>query len=140
MKPIIALTILVALLAACSPAAPTQPSETPTNTTDPNLEQGPVYINSVDLLVAESYPVQPRLHITGDLPTPCHQFRADVAAPNAQNQIHVTAYSLSDPSLMCAQMLEPFDENVAIPMAGAADGSYSVYLNGELVGEFNYPG
>jgi inhibitor of cysteine peptidase len=140
----LSLILLAMLLTACAPAAiATQPSaatETAMPSIPPGYEEGPIFINSSELLVAESYPVQVHLHITGDLPTPCNRFRADVAAPNSENQIHVRAYTVVNPDMMCTQALEPFDENVAIPMDGAADGFYSVWLNGELVGEFSYPG
>jgi len=80
------------------------------------------------------------LHIVGNLPTPCHEFQFSVSQPDAKNRIYVAAWSESDPTAICAQVLQPFEENVSIPMAGVADGTYSVWLNGELVGEFNYPG
>jgi hypothetical protein len=124
---IVAASLLAGLLTACAPQAE-----------DPGAQ--PVYIDSADLLIAESYPVQVRLHLVGNLPTPCHHFEAEVAAPDQQNRIEVTAYSTVDAAMRCAQVLQPIDENIAIPMDGAADGAYSVWLNGELVGEFNYPG
>lgn len=146
MKTLLSIALIAILVSACAPAAslPTPiagaPTETAMSPLPPGFEEGPVFINSSDLLIAESYPVQVHLHISGDLPTPCHRFRADVAAPNLENQIQVTAYSVVNPDMMCAQVLQPFDENVSIPMDGAADGNYSVWLNGELVGEFSYPG
>lgn len=126
---IVAASLLAGLLTACAPQAE-----------GPGTGAQPVYIDSADLLIAESYPVQVRLHLVGNLPTPCHHFEAEVAAPDQQNRIEVTAYSTVDAAMRCAQVLQPIDENIAIPMDGAADGAYSVWLNGELVGEFNYPG
>jgi hypothetical protein len=128
------LSILVALIliAACSPTSQLPTDEPP--------QGGAVFINSADLLIMESYPVQIALHVTGDLPTPCHSFYSQVVAPDAENRIAVTVWSESDPELMCMQVLQPFDESVSIPMTGQPDGTYSVWLNGELVGEFNYPG
>jgi hypothetical protein len=117
-------------LTACSVAQPTPSSEP---------QQGLVYVNSTDLLIAESYPVQVSLHIAGDLPTPCHELRLQVAAPDDLNRIFVSVWSESDPAAICVQMLEPFEVNLPIRMDGAAEGTYSVWLNGELVGEFNYP-
>lgn len=147
MKTLLSIALIAILLSACAPAAasptassPSLPTETAMSPISPGFEKGPVFINSADLLIAESYPVQAHLHITGDMPTPCHRFRAEVAAPNSENQIHVTAYSIVNPDMMCTQVLEPFDENVSIPMDGATDGTYSVWLNGEQVGEFSYPG
>jgi hypothetical protein len=133
MKAKLAILILAALLVSCAPAM-TAPTDEP--------QGGAVYINSADLLIMESYPVQVMLHITGDLPTPCHAFHYAYQIGNDSDRfrIDVTAWSEADPAAMCAQVLQPFEENVNIPMAGAADGTYSVYLNGELVGTFNYPG
>ena len=122
--------IFALALAACGPAVPAQP-------TTPG---GAIYVDSAGLMVMESYPVQVRLWLAGNLPTPCHSLEYQVAAPDAQNRIHVTAYSTADPAAMCAQVLQPFEESIAIPMEGTADGTYSVWLNGELVGEFSYPG
>jgi hypothetical protein len=99
-----------------------------------------VYIDSADLLIMESYPVQVALHIVGNLPTPCHEILFEVAGSDEQNRIFVTAWSEADPAAICAQVLQPFDESVSIPMGGAADGTYSVWLNEGLVGEFSYPG
>jgi hypothetical protein len=135
--------ILVACNRADTPVTsqPGDPQPMPTSTGDlGDMQEGPVFIDSSDLLIMESYPVQINLHLVGNLPTPCHQFQADVAAPDPQNQIHVRVYSLVNPAVMCTQVLQPFDESVSIPMTGAADSTYSVWVNGELIGEFTYPG
>jgi hypothetical protein len=144
---LVPLTILVLFLAACNgpdtpvTSQPGNPQAVPTSTRDlGDMQEGPVFVDSSDLLIMESYPVQINLHLIGNLPTPCHQFQADVAAPDPQNQIHVRVYSLVNPAVMCTQVLQPFDESVSIPMTGVADGTYSVWVNGELVGEFTYPG
>lgn len=120
--------VLAVLLPGCAPE--------PGNVGD----REPVYIDSADLLIAESFPVQVRLHLIGNLPSPCHEFQFEVAAPNSDNQIHVAAYSTIDPAAMCAQVLQPFEQTISIPMASGANGTYSVWLNGEQVGEFSYPG
>lgn len=128
-RKLITCLLIAVFLAACAPAA-----VSPT----PEGEKGPIFISSAELLIMESFPVQVRLHVTGDLPTPCHSFHADVAAPDGENRIDVTAYSLYNPNLMCTQILQPFDESVSIPMNGQAAGTYAVYLNGELIGQFDY--
>lgn len=129
------LMVFLPLVAAASLIACVAP---PPTTQEPR--GGAVYIDSADLLIMESYPVQIALHIVGNLPTPCHEFRSEVAQPDDQNRIFADAWSEADPAAMCAQVLQPFDTNVSIPMSGAADGTYSVWLNGEEVGEFTYPG
>lgn len=142
MKRLIGITLVALLLISCSPSAATPATgpERPTPSGKPE-EAGPVFIDSSDLLIMESYPVQVRLHVTGNLPTPCHSFHYSYVIGSAAdaNRIDVSVWSESDPSRMCTQVLEPFDESIPIDMGGAADGTYSVYLNGELVGEFGYP-
>ena len=105
-----------------------------------NMHRGNVYINSAGLAIMESFPIQVMLNLQGDLPTPCNQFRAVVAEPNQKNEIHVEVYSEVPQDKACIQVLEPFEENVSIPMDGQPDGAYSVWVNGVLAGEFNYPG
>lgn len=99
-----------------------------------------MYFDSADLLIMESFPIQLRLVMSGNLPTPCHELAYEIAEANAQNQIHVRVYTTVDPAVTCMQVLEPFDESIAIPLDGLEDGEYSVWLNGEQIGEFSYPG
>lgn len=141
--------VMIAISCSALPGDMEQPVEyvpgdvqTPQNTpTIPeNAQRGEVYISETQLLVMESYPVQLSLVVNGDLPTPCHQFQADVPEPDANNAIHVQVYSLVNPDTMCVEVLKPFEQGIAIPMHGQVDGQYSVWLNGELVGEFSYPG
>lgn len=100
-----------------------------------NMSRGAVMISRSDLLIMESYPFQIALEIEGELPSPCHYLRADVSDPDAQNRIQVELYSLSEPEIVCIQVLEPFTTNISL--GSFQDGSYTVWLNGEQVGEFN---
>jgi inhibitor of cysteine peptidase len=146
--------VLVLLLSACGavqlvtpnpntpydsiqPANPSKPTGEPAAG---ELIEGKVYINQVDLMVMESFPLQIAVVVAGDLPTPCHNLEIEVSEPNALNEIHVWVYSVFPADVICVQVLESFEANISIPMAGAADGEYSVYVNGEKVGEFSFPG
>lgn len=104
------------------------------------LVEGNAYVNSAELLIMESFPVQVSLSLSGDLPTPCNQLTVDIAEPNAENQIMVKVYSLVDPAMTCIAMIEPFSALVSLPVEDLADGTYEVWVNGTLVGEFTYPG
>lgn len=95
--------------------------------------RGPVYVDSTELLLAESFPVQARLQVTGTLPTPCHGLKWEVQGPDSNGRIDVALYSLADPALACIQVLEPFE--TSIPLGTLDSGNYAVYLNGELVGD-----
>lgn len=102
---------------------------------DSNMTRGNVFIEQSDLLIMESYPVQIMLVLKGNLPTPCNQLRVATNPPDEENQIHVDVYSVIDPNQMCAQVLEPFEVNVGL--GSFPSGHYSVWINGESIGEFD---
>jgi hypothetical protein len=155
------LVLLTFLVAACAP--PSNPTEAPatlppdTAVTSPPVDnmptpepdsnpfapkpgdaqmmRGEAFINEISLVIRESFPPQISVTILGDLPTPCHELRAEIAAPDAENKIMVSAYSVVDPNLACAQVLEPFEES--IDLGTFSTGHYSVWVDGELAGEFD---
>ena len=155
------LLILILLVASCAPqtnsteepgtlppdTAVTSPPVDNMPTPDPNanpfapkpgdaqLTRGEVFINETSLVIRESYPPQISLSIKGDLPTPCHELRAQIALPDSENKVMVEAYSVVDPNMACTQVLEPFEE--FIDLGTFPTGHYSVWVNGELAGEFD---
>ncbi|HLF37501.1 MAG TPA: hypothetical protein VI520_06175 [Anaerolineales bacterium] len=150
------------VLAGCQSALPDprpthsddtpRPSETRTNpaqTGGPSTDQpqtggppaepsgsihGPVFIDQAELLIRESFPIQVDLRLSGSLPTPCATLGWSVADPDEQGRIEVEAYSSQDAALACIQVLQEFEET--IPLGAYSTGSYSVWLNGERIGEF----
>jgi hypothetical protein len=99
-----------------------------------SFERGPVYLDSADLLRMESFPVQFMLSLTGNLPTPCHQLQVVASPPDADNRVMVEVYSVVDPGVMCAQVLAPFEVNH--PLGSFPEGKYTLWVNGEMVVEF----
>ena len=133
------MTVMILAVMGCKLFQPTVVEPPPASPLEPlpdeaSMSRGEVSINSQELLIMESYPLQVALLIKGTLPTPCHRLRVEVSKPDIQNIIAVEAYSLVDPDQNCIQVLEPFDEN--IPLGSYPDGTYTVTLNGEEVGEF----
>jgi len=116
---------------------PQQPIENPYAPlpADSSLTRGEVFIEEKGLLVRESYPPQISLSMSGNLPTPCHELRVQVSEPDEKNNIQVEAYSVTDPNMMCTQVLKPFQ--ASIDLGTFPSGHYSVYVNGELAGEFD---
>ena len=166
MKYLLPLVLLAALLAACGPAATSTPAPDSTATSpnrpdshtaspirtdhpaeeppampfapkpgDAKLTRGIIFIEEKGLVIRESYPPQIALGFSGNLPTPCHEIRAEISEPDAENKINVDVYSVVDPNMICTQVLKPFMEN--IELGTFPDGHYSVWLNGEMVGEFD---
>ncbi len=98
------------------------------------IAHGPVFLDSSEILVLESFPVQLRLHLIGSLPDPCHQLRVVVGAPDAQNGLSIEVYSVVlNEDLMCAQVLVPFE--VSVPLEGLAPGTYQVRVNDQDLGQ-----
>lgn len=104
---------------------------------DKDLQRGNAMIDvaNSDLLTLETYPLRFNLVLRGSLPTPCHQLRAVVNAPDAENKINIEAYSVVDPETVCAQVIEPFETTVGLGSFPA--GHYTVLVNGEQVAEFD---
>ena len=102
---------------------------------DVNLVRGTVFINEASLIIRESFPPQISLTLAGDLPTPCNQLRVEMGPPDLENKIVVDVYSVVDPNQVCVQVLEPFEES--IDMGVFPTGHYTVWVNGEMAGEFD---
>jgi hypothetical protein len=102
---------------------------------DKDLTRGNVYLTEASLVIRESSPPQISLTVQGDLPTPCNQLRADIGEPDAENKIEVELYSVSNPNKACTQVLQPFEES--IDLGTFPTGHYTVWVNGEMVGEFD---
>lgn len=150
------LILLVLLLTSCAPRLePTPGPDTavtsppvdamPTNEpfTNPfaprpgdiDLTRGNVYINKASLIIRESFPPQISLMLVGDLPTPCNQLRAEIGVPDPQDKISVEVYSVVDPGRVCVEVLQPFEES--LDLGTFPTGHYTVWVNGELAGEFD---
>lgn len=97
--------------------------------------QSNVYLDVAQIRVLESYPIQVVLTLQGNLPTPCHTLRVRVNPPDSQKHITVDVYSLTDQAKLCVQVLKPFDAN--IPLGSFPAGHYTVWVNGEQIGEFD---
>lgn len=127
--------------AVTSPANGTMPANEPVENPfapmpgDADLARGNVYIQEASLLIRESYPVQIAINLTGELPTPCNQLRVEIGAPDSNNSINIDVYSVANPDMMCTQVVKPFEENVNL--GTFPSGHYSVFVNGESVGEFD---
>ncbi len=114
------------------PAPPYAPAPS-----DDQLQRGAAFVDSSQIIVAESFPPQFFLGLTGSVPTPCHQLRAAVSAPGATHRIDVSVYSVVDPNAICTQVLAPFDVNVWL--GAFPTGRYEVWVNGQPVGEIEAP-
>ncbi|NOT04357.1 MAG: hypothetical protein HOP27_07125 [Anaerolineales bacterium] len=147
MKNILLTLMTILILSACAPATadPILPIETPAPQTeeplylprpeDSKLTRGGVMLESTNLLTLESFPLQFTLELNGSLPTPCHLLRVAVNEPDSENKILLDVYSLTNPDLICTQIVKPFEVN--IPLGSFPTGHYTLWVNGNQVAEFD---
>ncbi|HKX75219.1 MAG TPA: hypothetical protein VJR05_07500 [Acidimicrobiia bacterium] len=142
MKKITVLLALALTLAACGaggggpdePVDDTTPTTTPTVPVEDSIpdDAGPVFVDSTDIILMESFPVQVVLRVTGNLPTPCHRLAYEVEDDGTT--IAARLASVAEADAVCAQVLEPFE--FSIPLGDFESGSRQVTLNGQPVGDF----
>lgn len=87
------------------------------------------------LTVEETKPVQASVILQGMMSDPCHKLRVAVTVDAQAKRIDLEVYSLVHPKEACITVIEPFSAH--IPLGSFESGHYQVYVNGELLGEFD---
>jgi hypothetical protein len=107
----------------------------------PSVEPGVVRTEltpaRTDLLLLETFPVQVRLSVAGELPNPCARLGWSVSPGDDQGRIEVAFYADQPTGTACIQVLAPYAET--IPLGSFERGSYGVFVNGQPVEEFVLP-
>lgn len=106
---------------------------------DAKLTRGEVIldIKASKVVISGTNPNEFSVSLVGNLPDPCHQLRIVLTPADTNNNINLEVYTLVDTSSgsACITVLQPF--KVIYPLGSFTSGHYSVYVNGELLGEFN---
>ena len=132
MRRFVYVSVLALLVGACGGGDPGVGGNSTTTTTSGGIE-GPVFVDSTEILYLESFPVQVRLVVRGSLPTPCH--RAQWSVEDDGTAIEVTLWSVIALGQSCAQVLEPFE--VSIPLGSFETSTSAVVLNGDEIGRLD---
>lgn len=126
---------LITIACADSPDQPVDSGDPPSPTTGPMevpLDASPFFVDSTDILLMESFPVQVALRVNGNLPSPCHQPVWEVEDDGTT--IHVTLATIADADRACTQVLVPAE--LSVPLGSFESGGRTIILNGEEVGDF----
>lgn len=86
-------------------------------------------VDSIEIVMLESFPVQVMVIATGSLPDSCTE-TGSVSQKREGNTFLVTIEALRDPDLVCAQVTVPFQESVPLDVEGLPAGTYVVDVNG----------
>ena len=139
---LIPLFILVACGQAQEPASSTpdmevEPSPTmsativlPPATAAPDEDMGDetmgrAFIDELRLNFLESFPVQVRATVSGNLSDGCTAI-ASTSAQQAGSDFQIQIETSRDPELLCAQVLAPFEETIELDVSGLPAGTYTV--------------
>jgi hypothetical protein len=136
-KFVLLIMLLMAGLVACgssdTPEAadgtPTQMAETPTAvSTDPPLQQE-ANVDSIEILILESFPVQVNVRARGDLPDGCTSIDT-VQTTKQGTTFAINITTVRQTGDLCTEALVPFEETISLEVLGLPAGTYSVNVNG----------
>ena len=104
---------------------------------DDQLTRSEVFMDlaASKLETTDAQPNEVSAVLAGSMPTPCHQLRIALKPADAENKINLEVYSVISPGTNCIQMIQPFQ--VIFPLGSFSSGHYSVFVNGQLLGEFD---
>ncbi|MGH2541439.1 MAG: hypothetical protein ACRDIB_01495 [Ardenticatenaceae bacterium] len=143
------LALLTLFMLGCTafPAGPGSPisgSDEPVSSTDPTptqppppsgeIETGVAMVESVDVLILESFPVQIHANVRGNLPDTCTQL-GEPEQMRDDNTFTVTLPTLREAGISCAEALTPFETTIPLDVADLPAGEYIVDVNG-VTGSF----
>ena len=132
MKPqiFVGVTILAILVTACG-LVTISPTSIPIMTEEsPGLVAGVAVVQSVEIQILESQPIQVNAVVRGQLPDAGCTILANVTQARDGNTFNITLTTTTDPLALCAQALTPFEQIVSLDTGDLSPAPYVVNANG----------
>ena len=127
---LIFLTALAILITACGSSVPS-PTPPPILTEEaPVPITGMAVVQSVDIQILESMPLQVNAVIRGQLPDAGCTTISGITQTRDGNTFNITLTTTTDPLALCALALTPFDEVVQLDTGNLLPAPYVVSANG----------
>jgi inhibitor of cysteine peptidase len=128
--------VSVMILSACqsSPIVEPDPNE-PVNSSDPIKKPAPndvdgdqqnVYVDSIQVLIMESFPVQVSVTVNGNLPDGCTSIVGSKAERIDDTNFELSIFTERPEDMMCTMALVPFEESIKLDVEGLSAGTYIV--------------
>ncbi|MEE8567105.1 MAG: hypothetical protein V3S81_00740 [Anaerolineales bacterium] len=124
---ILPIILAIVLLAGCAPGEPEDSGE---------FIRGEAVVEDVEILFLESFPLGVHAVASGYLPDPCTDID-EVSVERDGNHFEVLITTLREADVMCAQVIEEFEQNVPLDVYGLPAGDYTVTVNG-IDAEFTF--
>lgn len=123
--------LLTLLAAACGPIPAAAPTPAPIKTEEPSIPvTGVAVVQSVEIQVLESLPLQVNAIVRGQLPDAGCTTISSVNQVRNDNTINVTLTTTTDPLALCAQALTPFEQVVSLDISNLPPATYTVDVQG----------
>lgn len=123
-------TVLALLVVSCAPTT-VSPTPPPIMTEEPAAPiKGMAVVQSVDIQILESQPLQVNAVIRGQLPDAGCTTIDSVEQTFAGSTFTITLTTTTDPLALCAQALTPFEEVVLLETDNLSPAPYTVNVNG----------
>lgn len=127
------LTAVLVGLAACNQnsAEPTTSAEPQTTATPAADILGQAPVDSIEVLLLESFPVQVNVIAKGNLPDGCTEID-QIEQTRQDNAFQVTITTRRPGDAACTEQLVPFEEVIPLEVENLPAGNYSINANGAL--------
>ncbi|NOR90970.1 MAG: hypothetical protein GQ524_12040 [Anaerolineales bacterium] len=124
---ILPIILAIVLLAGCAPGEPEDSGE---------FIRGEAVVEDVEILFLESFPLGVHAVASGYLPDSCTKID-EVSVERDGNHFEVLIMTSREAEVMCAQVIEAFEQNVPLDVYGLPAGNYTVTVNG-IEAEFTF--
>lgn len=126
----------ITVLTACQSTPVVDPEpDMPVSSDDPiskpareDLEgfQQNVYVDSMQILILESFPVQVHVKVMGNLPDGCTSIVGSKADMVDESTFELSIFTERPEDMMCTMALVPFEETIRLDVEGLSAGTYTV--------------
>jgi hypothetical protein len=89
-----------------------------------------VTIDTVQIAILESFPVQVNVNVTGNKSVPCVELLTPAISRKDNLFVVVLAETLLGPEASCIAMIDPFEISFPLDISGLPAGTYTVRVNG----------
>jgi inhibitor of cysteine peptidase len=117
--------VLVMLAVGCG--SPQKPEATATPGGD--VVKGLAPVETIDILILESFPVQVQVRAAGNLRDGCTTL-GEISQKQQGSTFAVTIGTTRPADALCTEALVPFETTIALDVVGLKAGTYTVTVNG----------
>jgi inhibitor of cysteine peptidase len=124
----LAAALVLLAFTACRAAAPDADEAMPP---DQAVTTVKAPVQSIEILIMESFPVQVAVLARGELPDACTEIdQVDRRLDPEKQTLWVEITTVRPADLACIQVLAPFEERIPLDVLGLPAGTYTVDVNG----------